>query len=199
MPKCEKCNCIIKKDFSTCNSCNKTYHPGCGRAYLGSNSSRECCLASLSNSYQRSSLTTTTEPVYNAASGLPSDPQTPLFSFSGKMTLPQQHLQAAAASEASTSFVPQQHQQAASIPQNVSSVPQQHLQAVTVSDEMSIFNNLDRYARMSRTYEFMFTHMRGLEARLNEVAKNTSERFSQVDTRLQALEQRAGEQIVRPH
>ena len=41
----------------------------------------------------------------------------------------------------------------------------------------------------------MFTHMWGLETRLNEVAKNTSERFSQVDARLQALEQRAGEQI----
>ena len=197
MPKCAKCNSIIKKDLSTCNSCNKTFHPGCARAYLGSKSARGCCLASLSNSYQRSSLTTMTEPVYNAASGLPSDPQTPLFSFSGEMALPQQHLQAAAASGASTSFVPQQHQQAASIPQSVSSVPQQHPQAATVSDEMSLFNNLDRDAKMSRMYEFMFTHMRGLETRLNEVAKNTSERFSQVDARLQALEQRAGEQIVR--
>ena len=52
---------------------------------------------------------------------------------------------------------------------------------------------------MSCMYEFMFTHMRGVETRINEVAKNTSERFSQVDTRLQALEQRAGEQTVRPH
>ena len=52
---------------------------------------------------------------------------------------------------------------------------------------------------MSRMYEFMFTHMRGLETRLNEVAKNTSERLSQVDARLQPLEQRTGEQIVQPH
>ena len=52
---------------------------------------------------------------------------------------------------------------------------------------------------MSWMYEFMFTHMRGLESRLNEVARNTSERFSQVDARLQALEQRAVEQTVRPH
>ena len=135
-----------------------------------------------------------TEPVYNAASGLPSDPQTPLFSFSGEMTLPQQSLQAAAASGAGMSFVPHEHQQAASIPQSVLSVPQQHPQAATVSDEMSLFNTLDRDAKMSRMYEFMFTHMRGLETRLNEVAKSTSERFSQVDARLQALEQRAGEQ-----
>ena len=180
MLKCAKYNCIIKKDFSTCNSCNKTYHPGSARAYLGSKSTRGCCLASLSNSYQRSSLTTMTEPVYNAASGLPSDPQTPFFSFSGEMTLPQQH------------------QQAASIPRSESSIPQQHPQAATVSDEMSLFNTLDRDAKMSRMYEFMFTHMRGLETRLNEVVKNTSERFSQVDARLQALEQRAGEQIVQP-
>ena len=82
--------------------------------------------SSLSNSYQRSSLTTMTEPVYNASSGLATDPQTSLFSFSSGKTLPQQHLQAAAASGASTSFVPHQHQQAASIPQSVSSVPQQH-------------------------------------------------------------------------
>ena len=60
--------------------------------------------------------------------------------------------------------------------------------SLSVSDEMSIFNNLDRDARMSRMYKFMFTHMRGLETRLNEVARNTSERFSQVDARLQALE-----------
>ena len=92
--------------------------------------------------------------------------------------------------------MPHQHQQAASILQSVSSVPQQHSQAATVSDEMSLFNNLDRDAEMSRMYEFMFTHMRGLETRLNEVARNTSERFSQVDARLQALEQRAVEQIV---
>ena len=174
MPKCAKCNCIIKKDFSTSNSCNKTYHPGCAHAYLGSKSARGCCLASLSNSYQRISLTTMTEPVYNAVSGLPSDPQTLLYSVSAKMTLAQQHLQAAAASGASTSFVPHQHQQAASIPQSVSSVPQQHPQAATVSDEMSLFNTLDRDAKMSRMYEFMFTHMRGLETRQNEVAKNTS-------------------------
>ena len=95
--------------------------------------------------------------------------------------------------------MPHQHQLAASIPQSVSSVPQQHPQAATVSDEMSIFNNLDRDAKMSRMYEFMFTYMRGLETRLNEVVRNTSERFSQVDARLPALKQRAGEQIVRPH
>ena len=63
MPKWTKCNCIIKKDFSTCNSCNKTYHPGCARKYLGSKSARGWCLATLSNSYQRSSLTMMTEPV----------------------------------------------------------------------------------------------------------------------------------------
>ena len=40
MPKCAKCNCTIKKDFSTCNSCNKTYHPGCAHAYLRSKSAR---------------------------------------------------------------------------------------------------------------------------------------------------------------
>ena len=120
MPKCVKCNCIIKKDFSTCNSCNKTYHPGCVCGYLGSKSARG---ASLSNSCQRSSFSTMTEPVYNAASSLLSDPQTPLFSFSGEMTLPQKHLQAAAASGASISFVPHQHQQAALIPQSMSSVP----------------------------------------------------------------------------
>ena len=62
-----------------------------------------------------------------------------------------------------------------------------------------LFNTLDSDAKMSRMYEFMFTHMRGLETRPDEVAKSTSERFSQVDARLQALEQRAGEQIVRPH
>ena len=78
-------------------------------------------------------------------------------------------------------------------------MPQQHPQAATVSDEMSLFNTLDRDAKMSGMDEFMFTHMRGLETRLNEVAKNTLERFSQVDARLQAVEQRAGEQIVRPH
>ena len=100
---------------------------------------------------------------------------------------------------ASTSFVPHQHQQAALIPHSVSSVPQQHPQAATVSHEMSLFNNLDRDAKMSRVYEFMFTHMRRLETRLNEVARNTSERFSQIDARLQVLEQRTGEQIVRPH
>ena len=122
------------------------------------------------------------------------DPQTPLFSFSGEMALPQQHLQAAAASGSSMSFVPHQHQQAASISQSVSMVPQQHPQAAAVSDEMSLFNTLDSDAKISRMYEFMFRHMRGLETRLNEVAKNTSERFSKVDARLQALEQRAGEQ-----
>ena len=63
---------------------------------------------------------------------------------------------------------------------------------------MSLFNNLDSDAKMSRMYEFMFTYMRRLETRLNEVARNTSEHFSQVDARLQALEQRAVEQIVRP-
>ena len=52
---------------------------------------------------------------------------------------------------------------------------------------------------MSRMYEFMFTYMWGLETRVIEAAKNTSERFSQVHARLQALEQWAGEQIVRPH
>ena len=180
MPKCAKYNCIINKNFSTCNSCNKTYHPGCAPAYRGSKSARGCCLASLSNSYQRSSLTTMTEPVYNTASGLPSDPQTPLFSFSSEMTLPQQHLQAAAVSEVSTSFVPHQRQRAASIPV---SVP-----LTTVSDEMSPFNNLDSEAKMSRMYEFIFTHTRGLESRLSEVARTTSERFSQVDARIQALE-----------
>ena len=46
-------------------------------------------------------------------------------------------------------------------------------------------------------YEFMFTHMRGLESRLNEVARTTSERFRQVDARIQDLEQRAVEQTVR--
>ena len=96
-------------------------------------------------------------------------------------------------------IVPHQHQQAALIPQSVFSVPQQHPQAATVSDEMSLFNNLDSDAKVSRVYEFMLTHMRGLETRLNEIARNTSERFSQVDARLQALEQRAVEQTVRPH
>ena len=79
MPKCAKCNCIIKKDFSTCNSCNKSYHPDSARAYLGSMSARGCCLALLSNSYQRSTLTTMIEPVYNAASGLPSNPPNTAF------------------------------------------------------------------------------------------------------------------------
>ena len=130
MPKCAKCNCIIKKDFSTCNSCNKTYYLGCARAYLGSKSARGYCLASVSNSYQRSSLTTMTEPVYNAASGLLSDPQTPLFSFSDEMTLPKKHQQAAAASGASTSFVPHQHEQAGNS-------TERFLSAVTASADSS--------------------------------------------------------------
>ena len=195
---------IIKKDFSTCDSCNKTYHPGCARSYLGSKSARGCCLASLSNSNQRSRPNTMTQPVNNTANGnnMPSDPQTPLFSFSNELFLPQQHLQAAADSGISVQIVPivpQQHQQAASIPVNVSSVPQQHPQAATVSDEMTLFNNLDSDTQMSRMYEFMFTHMRRLESRLNEVARNTSEQSSQVDARLQALEQRTVEQTIRPH
>ena len=45
----------------------------------------------------------------------------------------------------------------------------------------------------------MFTNMRGLESRLNEIVRTTSKRFSQVDARLQALEQRAVEQTFRPH
>ena len=233
MPKCAKCNYIIKKDFLTCNVCNKTYHPGCARSYLGSKTARGCCLASLSNSHQRSSPRTMTEQVYNTANGMPSGSQTPLFSFPNELILTQQHLQAAVFSGESTSTAPQ-HQQSATIPVSVSSVPQQHLQAaavsgasaslqpqqyhqaakipvsvssvtqqyphtVTVSDEMSRFNNLDSDAKMSRMYEFMFTHMRGLESRLDEVARTTSERFSQVDARLQALEQREVEQTFRPH
>ena len=75
--------------------------------------------------------------------------------------------------------------------QPMSTVPQQHPQAATVSDVMSRFNNLNSEAKMYQMYEFMYTHMMGLESRLNEVAKITSERFSQDDTRLQALEQRA--------
>ena len=88
--------------------------------------------------------------------------------------MPQQHLQAAADSVASMPIVPHQHQQ-------------------------SLFNNLDSDAKMSRMNEFMFTHMRGLETRLNEITRNTSERFSQDDGRLQALEQRVVEQTFRPH
>ena len=233
MPKCAKCNYIIKKDFLTCNVCNKTYHPGCARAYLGSKTARGCCLASLSNSHQRSSPRTMTEQVYNTPNGMPSGSQTPLFSFPNELILPQQHLQAAAFPGATMSTVPQ-HQQSATNPASVSSVPQQHLQAAavlgasasvqpqqyhqaakipvsfssvtqhhphtaTVSDEMSRFNNLDSDAKMSRMYEFMFTHMRVLESRLDEVARTTSERFSQVDARLQALEQREVEQTFRPH
>ena len=83
--------------------------------------------------------------------------------------------------------MPQQNQQAATIPVNVPSVPQQHPQTITVSDEMSRFNNLDSEAKMSRMYEFMIAHMRGLESRLKEVIRTTSERFSQVDARLQAF------------
>ena len=146
MPKCAKCNYIIKKDFLTCNSCNKTYHPGCARSCLGSKSDRGCCQASLSNSHQRSRLTTMTQPIYNTASGVPSDPQNPLFSFSNELTLPQQLLQTAADLVASVPIVPillQQHQQAATITVSVFSVPQQHSHAAaTVSDEMSRFNNL---------------------------------------------------------
>ena len=41
--------------------------------------------------------------------------------------------------------------------------------------------------------------MRRLESRLNELARITSERFSQVDAQIQALEQRAVKQTVRPH
>ena len=142
-----------------------------------------------------------TEPVGNTASGMPSSTQTPLFSFSSEFTLPQQHLQAAAVSWASASLLPQQHQQIAATPVNMSSVPvqqfqDQHPQATTVSDEMSLFNSLDSDAKMARMYEFMFTNMRGLESRLNEVARSTSERFSQVDARLQALEQQAVEKIA---
>ena len=165
MPKSQNAIALLRKIFRLATRAIR-HHPGCARAYLGSKSAQGCCLVSLSNLYQRSSLTTMTEPVYKAASGLPSDPQTPLFSFSGESTLPQQYLQAAVALGASTSFVPHQHQQAASIPQSVSSLPQQHLQAATVLDEMSLFNYLDRVAKMSRMYEFMFTHMRGLETRL---------------------------------
>ena len=199
MPTCAECYCFIKKDFSTSILCNKTYHPGCARSYLGSKSAQGCCLASLSNSHQRSNLTTMTEPVYNTASGTPSDSPIPLFSFSSELTLPQQHLQAAAVSGASASLVSQKQQQAATIPVSMPSEPQQHPQTTTVSDGMSRFNNLDSEAKMPRMYEFIFTHMRGLESRLNEVARTTSERFSQVDARLQALEQRAVEQTFRPH
>ena len=94
------------------------------------------------------------QPVNNTANGnnMPSDLQTPLFSFSNELFLPQQHLQAT------------------STPVNVSSVPQQHPQAATVSDEMILFNNLDSDAKMSR-----------------------------MCARLQALEQRAVEQTIRPH
>ena len=81
---------------------------------------------------------------------------------------------------------------------SLSSVPQQHPHITTVSDEMSLFNNLDRDAKMSRMYEFMCTHMNGLESRLNEDARSTSGRFSQVDARLQALEQQKVEQTSRP-
>ena len=174
MPKCAKCNYIIKEDFSTCNSCNKTYHSGW--------------------TYQQ---------VYNTASGMPSGPQTPLFSFSSEPTLPQQHLQAASVSGVSATLLPQ-HQQTAATSVSVSSVPVQqiqhhHPQTTTVSDEMALFNTLDSDAKMARMYEFMFTNMRGLESRLNEVARTTSERFSQVDARLQALEQRAVEQTFRPY
>ena len=88
--QCAKCNCIIMKDFLTSKWSNKTYHLGCARAYLGSKSARGCCLASLSNSHQRSSLTTMTEQVHNTASGMPSGLQTPLFSFSSESTSPQQ-------------------------------------------------------------------------------------------------------------
>ena len=38
-----------------------------------------------------------TEQAYNTASGMPSGPQTPFFSFPSVLTLPQQHLQAVAA------------------------------------------------------------------------------------------------------
>ena len=124
-------------------------------------------------------------------------PQTPLFSFPSELTLPQQHLQAAEFPVASSSSVPY-YQLIAPIPVSVSSMPQQHLHAATVSDEISLFNNLDRDAKMSRMYEFMFTHMKGLESRLNEVARSTSKRFSQVDARLQALEQQKVEQTSRP-
>ena len=60
-------------------------------------------------------------------------------------------------------------------------------------------SGLDSDAKMARMYEFIFTNMRGLESRLNEVARTMSECFSQVDARLQALEQRAVEQTFRPH
>ena len=115
MPQCAKCSSSIKKDFSTCDSCNKTYHPGCVRAYLGSKSARGCCLASLSNLRQGLRLTTMTQPVNNTASGnsMPPDPQTPLFSFSNGLAVSHQHLQAASVSGASASLVPQQHQQGA--------------------------------------------------------------------------------------
>ena len=132
---------------------------------------------------------------------MPSGPQTQLFSFSREPTLPQ-HLQAAAVSGASAPLMPQQHQQTAATPVSVSSVPvqqHQHPQTKTVADEMSLFNSLDSDAQMARMYEFMFTNMRGLESRIKEVARTTSERFSQVDARLQALEQRAVEQTFRPH
>ena len=128
--------------------CNKTYHLGCARAYLGSKSARGCWLASLSNSHQGLRLTTITQPVNNTASGnsMPSNPETPLFSFSNGVT-----------------------------------VQLQYQQAATVSEEISRFNNLDSGAKMSQMYEFMFTHMMGLESWLNEVARTTSNRFSQVD------------------
>ena len=72
----------------------------------------------------------------------------------------------------------------------------QHPQATTVSDEMSLFNSLDSDAKMARMYKFMFTNMRGLESRLNEVARSTSERFSQVDAWLQALQPQAVEKTA---
>ena len=59
--------------------------------------------------------------------------------------------------------------------------------------------DLDSEAKMSRMYEFMFTHMRGLESRLSEVVRTTSKRFSQVEPRIQALEQRAVEETVHPY
>ena len=84
----------------------------------------------------------------------------------------------------------QQHQQAATIPVSLSSVPQEHSQAATVSD--------DSEAKMSWMYEFMYMHMMELESRLNEVARTTSDRFSQVDARLQVLEQRPVQTVPLP-
>ena len=178
MPQCAKCSSSIKKDFSTCDSCNKTiiravYVRIC--AYLGSKSAWGCCLALLSHSPLGLRLATMTQLVNNTAIGnsIPSGPQTPLFSFLSGLIVPQQHLQAASVSGESASLVPQQHPHAA-----------------TVSKEMSRFNNLDSEAKMSPMYEFVFTLMKRLESRLNKVARTTSERFSQVDARLQALKQR---------